>query len=78
MIFAVMLGVLVLTCTGYAVAAPPGEVWNKTYGGAGDEWSYLVLQTADGGYFIAGRTIICNECPTDIWFVKNDSNGNQK
>jgi len=78
LILSVLLTALVLAGTVCAAAAPPQEVWNKTYGGAGDEWAYLVLQTADGGYFIAGSTIICNECPTDVWFVKTDSNGNEE
>jgi PKD repeat protein len=78
LILSVLSIALVLACTGCAASAPPQEVWNKTYKGNGDEWAYFVLQTADGGYFIAGRTIMCNECTTDVWFVKTDSNGNEE
>src|ERR1700751_1101467 len=29
-------------------------VWTKTYGGIGDEESYAMQQTTDGGYILAG------------------------
>ena len=31
-------------------------VWNKTYGGIGNDYGYSVVQTSDGGYAIAGST----------------------
>lgn len=78
LILSVLSIALVLAGNGCAAAAPPREVWNKTYGETGDEWAYLVIQTVDGGYFTAGRTIICSECPTDVWFVKTDPNVNEE
>jgi PKD repeat protein len=73
----VLLTALLFASIGCATAAPLQEVWNKTYGGAGDERINLVLQT-DGGYLIAGRIKNCDECTTDVWLVKIDSNGNEE
>jgi parallel beta-helix repeat protein len=39
--------------------------WNKTYGGAGDEYARTLIQTDDGGYTLAGSG----------WLVKTDTNG---
>lgn len=73
----VLLTALLFASIGCATAAPLQEVWNKTYGGAGDERINLVLQT-DGGYLIAGRIKNFDECTTDVWLVKIDSNGNEE
>ena len=33
------------------------EIWNKTFGGdKSDDWGESVIQSSDGGYFIAGKT----------------------
>jgi hypothetical protein len=32
------------------------ELWNRNYGGSGDEKMYSILQTSDGGFIIAGET----------------------
>jgi parallel beta-helix repeat protein len=51
--------------------------WSKTYGGTGDEAAYSVVQTADGGYAMAGGTASFGfGGGTDFWFVKTDSEGN--
>jgi hypothetical protein len=49
--------------------------WNRTYGGAGDDYAYSLGQTDDGGYAIAG-TIQPYGMPGDFWLVKTDSVGN--
>ncbi|MFX0050978.1 MAG: hypothetical protein ACFE8U_06745 [Candidatus Hermodarchaeota archaeon] len=49
--------------------------WNKTYGGVGREIAWVLLQTVDGGYALAGST---NPSGTDehvMWLVKIDING---
>jgi hypothetical protein len=48
-------------------------MWNRTYGGADDEFGYSVVETSDGGYAIAGYT----DGPSgdDFWLVKIDSAG---
>jgi len=49
--------------------------WERVYGGAGDEQAFSIVQTADGGFIIAG---IYNEelyGQTDALFLKIDSSG---
>ncbi len=50
-------------------------IWEKTYGGADDDWGWSVAQTYDGGYIIGGQThsFTYNH---DIYVVKVDSLGN--
>ncbi|MFX0207684.1 MAG: hypothetical protein ACFFDT_16975 [Candidatus Hodarchaeota archaeon] len=50
--------------------------WNQTYGGAWDDRAHALLQTADGGFALAGVTesFPCGEA-ADMWLVKVDSKG---
>ena len=56
--------------------------WEKTYGGSGNDRANQVLQTADGGYIIAGYTDSADGLPgkntgdQDAWLIKVDHNGN--
>ncbi len=52
--------------------------WNKTYGGAGDDESYSLAQTKDGGYALAGYTTSFGAGKADFWLVKADSAGNMQ
>ena len=52
-------------------------VWQKTYGGTGDDIANAVQQTADGGYIFAGSTTSFGASSAgDAWVVKLDANGN--
>ncbi|MFC1925922.1 glycohydrolase toxin TNT-related protein [Chloroflexota bacterium] len=48
--------------------------WEKTYGGDGDDKAFSVIQTADGGYIVAGYS--CSDGPglLNTWLIKIEAN----
>ena len=50
-------------------------LWQKTYGGDGDDKGYSMAKTNDGGYIIGGTTTSFGS-NKDYWVLKLDSNGN--
>ena len=50
--------------------------WTKTIGGGGDEEAYTLIQTADGGYAMAGYTLSFGAGNSDVYVVKLDGLGN--
>ncbi|MBA7676218.1 hypothetical protein ES703_84459 [subsurface metagenome] len=53
-------------------------VWEKTYGGKGNDKAYSIQQTEDDGYIVAGYTASKGAGDDDIWILKLDKNGNFK
>ena len=61
------------------------KVWDKTYGGPGDDYYPYIVSTNDGGYILAGVSdsgVGGNKSEpskggTDYWIVKIDSDGNK-
>ena len=53
-----------------------GIVWQKTYGGTGDDDAEWIQQTSDNGYFVTGQTSSFGSGNGDAWVLKLDSNGN--
>ena len=51
-------------------------LWNKTYGGTGDDMARSVIQTGDGGYALVGWTDSFGAGGDDFWLVKTDASGN--
>jgi len=55
--------------------------WQTAMGGSGDDWANKVIQTADGGYLVAGGTeslggdVTVNKGAIDYWVVKLSSTG---
>ena len=54
-----------------------GELlWEKTFGGADDDWGFEVQQTNDGGYIIIGVNVkLLGE---DALLIKTNSNGDEE
>jgi hypothetical protein len=49
--------------------------WYKTYGGAGNDALYSIVQTSDGGYAVSGETESYGNGLSNIWLIKTDSLG---
>ncbi|MFX0113133.1 MAG: hypothetical protein ACFFB3_01155 [Candidatus Hodarchaeota archaeon] len=49
--------------------------WNRTYGGSNHDYAKSLLQTADGGFLLAGFTNSHGAGDFDIWLVKTNSTG---
>ena len=52
-------------------------VWDKTFGGSENDEAYSIFQTNDGGYAIAGFTVLEDTGDRDIWVIKLDKEGNK-
>jgi len=52
------------------------KIWDKTYGGSGDDKAHSLIQTTDGGYAIAGYTESKGAGESDFWVIKLDEQGN--
>jgi len=50
--------------------------WTKTIGGENEDLGHSLIQTADGGYAIAGSTTSFGAGEDDVYVVKLDANGN--
>jgi hypothetical protein len=61
----------------WVVKTDPAGVmlWNKTFGGAGHDGAFSILQTSEGGYALAGGTVSSSANRSDVWLVKIDSFG---
>lgn len=53
------------------------EQWNKTYGGAQDEYGWGGYQTRDGGYVMIGTTSSYGAGEDDVWMIKTDAYGDE-
>lgn len=50
-------------------------LWNRTYGGSGDEIARTVIQTDDGGFILIGSTTSNGAGKHDTLLVKTDASG---
>ncbi|WP_278379051.1 T9SS type A sorting domain-containing protein [Chryseobacterium arthrosphaerae] len=69
----------------YCVArldANGNPLWQRYFGGNGNDYAYSVQQTSDGGYIVAGEAasgnITGNHGSADYWIVKLDTSGNMQ
>ncbi|MBI4863000.1 MAG: hypothetical protein HY815_22465 [Candidatus Riflebacteria bacterium] len=51
-------------------------LWEKAYGGAGEDVGTSIRQTAEGGYAVAGWTASFGSGGNDVWVLKLDAQGN--
>lgn len=50
--------------------------WNKTYGRSGDDQSFAIIQTLDGGYAITGHTNVDSaSLYSSLYIIKTDASG---
>jgi Tol biopolymer transport system component len=53
------------------------ELWSHTFGGPGRERANAILQTAEGGYLLAGQTASFGAGGRDLYLVKTDDQGGE-
>lgn len=68
--------VLVL-CPFWVSASEPAEIWNRTFGGSGDDWGNSVQEASNGDYIIVGWTVNYGAGGADVWLIRADSRGNE-
>lgn len=72
-IILIMLGISI---TSYPlVAQSPDTLWTRTYGGAGSEVAYSVIETSQGYYLATGYTTSFGAGDQDAWLLKMDKDG---
>ena len=62
-------------CTGY-FGEHTGLLWNRTFGGLGDDEGRCVVNCTSGGFAITGFTDSFGAGGTDGWLVRTDADGN--
>lgn len=60
------------------VVLGPGAEWESTCGGSMGESGYSILQTADGGYIVAGDTYSYGSGDRDMYLVKVSATGDME
>ncbi|MFX0063908.1 MAG: hypothetical protein ACFFC7_17195 [Candidatus Hermodarchaeota archaeon] len=69
---------LVIQPDSSSVLSTPEEEWSQLFGGTGVDTAASMVQTADGGYALAGYTAPFGEGSQDMWLVKTDDLGNHQ
>jgi hypothetical protein len=49
--------------------------WTRTFGGLNSDQTRSAVQTADGGFFIAGYTVNFGAGTEDFWLIRTNANG---
>ena len=52
-------------------------IWDKTFGGSENDEAHSIIQTDDGGYVVAGFTVLEDTGDRDFWVIKLDKDGNK-
>jgi hypothetical protein len=53
------------------------KMWEKTFGGPGDDYGSGLVQTVDRGYVIVGGTFSISKWDWDVYLIKTDLKGNK-
>lgn len=53
------------------------QIWEKTYGGTGDDEGFCVKETSDGGYILVGSREAFGGLGKNLWLLKTDADGNE-
>jgi hypothetical protein len=56
---------------------PRAEIWNRTFGGAGDDWISSLYAAGDGGYLLVGETDSFGSEGRDLWLIRTDPLGRE-
>jgi len=54
------------------------RIWDKAFGGSGEDTAYFVRETKDGGYIVTGSTKSFGIGEESLWLLKTDSNGSRE
>lgn len=54
------------------------EIWSDTWGGSKMDEGWSILETADGGFVVAGRTASSGAGAMDVWLIRTDSAGKEE
>jgi len=82
LISSLLLAIVILTCilplgrNSFVDGSSTSSItWSKTYGGAGNDGAYNLIQTIDGGYALAGYFSPSGNNNQDYWLIKTDLSG---
>jgi len=53
------------------------QIWERTYGGTGDDEGFCARETSDGGYVLVGGRLAFGGLGKNLWLLKTDSLGNE-
>ncbi|MDD1758357.1 MAG: hypothetical protein LUQ22_06460 [Methanotrichaceae archaeon] len=53
------------------------EIWDRTFGGSGEDIGYSVQETSDKGFILAGTTKSYGIGGERLWLLRTDANGNR-
>jgi len=72
---AIFLALVLAVLSTALQAQPPDSLWSRTFGGFGEERSWSVRQTVDGGFVLGGYTSSFGAGGYDFWLLKTDGSG---
>ncbi len=75
-LFFSFIAVFVLSSLSFVVSVEASAtMWSRTYGGIGFDHAWIMVETSDGGYALAGDTTSYGAGGYDFWLVKTDEFG---